>query len=89
MVVKQGIAVTSAGRGALNAAYSGLGQLSGMVFPLFIASLFKFFQSGSGPWWLQWGPGGHFIVTSATMCLAWGVMASTDPSILFIDDQRE
>ena len=34
MVIKQGISTTSAGRGALNAAYAGLGQLSGVIFPL-------------------------------------------------------
>ena len=38
MVIKQGISTTSAGRGALNAAYGGLGQLSGIVFPLLWSS---------------------------------------------------
>ena len=33
MVVKQGIEVTSAGRGELNAAFGGLGQIAGVVIP--------------------------------------------------------
>jgi len=60
-----------------------------MVFPLAFASLFKFFQSNSGPWWLRWGPGGHFIVTAFTMFLAYAVMATTDPKTLFLDDDVE
>ena len=64
MVVRQGIGATTAGRGALNAAYAGLGQLSGIIFPLLWGGLYKFFlrqsqEPSSSVQWLQWGAGGH------------------------------
>ena len=49
MIVKQGIVVTEAGKGELNAALSGLGQIAGIVMPgFFWGPLFRFFAEGGG-----------------------------------------
>ena len=89
MVIKQGISVTTAGRGALNAAYAGLGQVSGIVFPLLWGYLFKCFSRGAGPKWLRWGPGGHFLVTAAVMAGACALVHTADPATLFPEDRGQ
>ena len=45
MVVKQGLVVTDAGTGELNAAYGGLGKITGSIMPFVWANLYKLCSS--------------------------------------------
>ena len=91
MVVKQGIVATDAGKGELNSALSGLGQISGIVMPgFFWGPLFRFFGEGGGsqsaPWWLRWGPGGHYFVSALMMVTASLCLRAVPGDTLSIDD---
>ena len=112
------------GRGQLNSAYGGLGQITAIFSGLFWGGLYRFFSSSAQgtPWWLRWGPGGaphplrrgsrlraslfagassepspafvgagagHFLVTTALLCGAWGILKTTSSKDLFLEDQEE
>ena len=85
MIVKQGINTTSAGRGELNGAYGGLGQIVGVVMPLVWSRLFGFFSTTTGPW-RRVGKGGHFFVGSLVMLMAAGICKSIDAPALSLGD---
>ena len=89
MVVKQGLEVSNVGKGQLNAAYSGLGQITAVVSALWWGGLYRFFsgQSANTPRLLRWGPGGHFLVTSAMMLGAWAALRTADPSTLYVEER--
>ena len=79
------------GRGQLNSAYGGLGQITAIFSGLFWGGLYRFFSSSpqGTPWWLRWGPGGHFLVTTALLGGAWGILKTTSSKDLFLEDQEE
>ena len=84
-----GVAVASVGKGELNAALSGLGQLAGIVMPgFFWGPMFKFFGAGGGaasaPRWLQWGPGGLFFVSGGMFLAAAVLLKLTPKNALFL-----
>ena len=81
--------VSNVGKGQLNAAYSGLGQITAVVSALWWGGLYRFFsgQSANTPRLLRWGPGGHFLVTSAMMLGAWAALRTADPSTLYVEER--
>ena len=84
--MKQGIEVTSAGKGELNSAISGLGSLAGIVGPgLLWGPLFKY--CANNPTWL--GKGGHYFGCSAFMLAASLVLRFTPDADLFVDEERQ
>ena len=91
MVVTQGVRVSDAGRGQLNAAYSGLGQITAVFSALWWGGLYRYFsnQGPDTPRMLRWGAGGHFIVTAAMMLASWAAMSWADPKTLYIEDEDE
>ena len=94
MIVKQGIVVTEAGKGELNAALSGLGQIAGIVMPgFFWGPLFSFFAEGGGsasaPRWMRWGPGGHFFVSGGLLLAASLILKAVPDEALSIDNADE
>lgn len=89
MVVKQGIVETSAGKASLNAAYGGLGKLTGMFMPLVWAGIFKWFAAGGQTkriWFLRWGAGGHLFCVAAGMVLSRALIRSAKADELSLDD---
>ena len=94
MIVKQGVVVTEAGKGELNAALSGLGQIAGIIMPgFFWGPLFRFFAEGGGsasaPQWMRWGPGGHFFVSGGLLLAASLILKSVPEEALSIGDGIE
>ena len=90
MIITQGLRVSDAGRGQLNAAYSGLGQITAVFSALWWGGLYRYFSS-QGPdthLLLRWGAGGHFLVTSMMMLGSWAAMAYADPRTLYIQDDE-
>eukprot|EP01045_Picozoa_sp_COSAG04_P008468 COSAG04_NODE_469_length_13856_cov_8.973832_3_plen_272_part_00 len=86
MIVKQGIEVTSAGKGELNAAISGLGSLSGIIGPgLLWGPLFKRCSAGNGG---VLGKGGHYFGCCAFMLAASVILRTTPSSALFLEEAR-
>jgi len=86
MIVKQGIEVTSAGKGELNAAISGLGSLSGIIGPgLLWGPLFKRCSAGGGG---LLGKGGHYFGCCAFMLAASVILRTTPSSALFLEEAR-
>lgn len=89
MVVKQGISVNKdIGRGQLNAAYGGLGEILAVVTPLVWGQLFSFCMSP--PKWaprvLRVGKAGHCLLASFIFLLAYRVLHAADPDTLHVDD---
>jgi hypothetical protein len=81
--------VSSAGKGELNAALSGLGQLTGIIFPMAWGAAFKFFNemdASYSPAFLRWGPGGHFFISGLMFLLANVILQLTPRDKLFIDE---
>ena len=93
MLVKQGITVYKGrvGRGQLNAAYGGLGNLCGIVAPLLWGSLYRFFLQWSerGGAAARYMRGGHFFVTAALMLVACLALRTADGTTLFIGDEAD
>ena len=90
MVVKQGLEVSrsTVGKGQLNAAYSGLGQITAVVSALWWGGLYQYFsnQPVTAPRLLRWGPGGHFLITSLMMLIAWGALRTANADELYVDE---
>ncbi len=90
MVVKQGLEVSGSGvgKGQLNAAYSGLGQITAVVSALWWGGLYRYFsnQPASAPRLLRWGPGGHFLITSVMMLGAWGALRTARADELYVEE---
>ena len=89
MVVKQGISVNKEmGRGQLNAAYGGLGEILATVTPLVWGYLYSIMQKP--PAWvpriLRWGKAGHCLLAGVVFLFAYRVLHNADPDTLFIDD---
>lgn len=81
--------MSSAGKGELNAALSGLGQLTGIIFPMAWGAAFKFFNemdASYSPAFLRWGPGGHFFISGLMFLLANVILQLTPRDKLFIDE---
>ena len=86
LIVKQGIEVTSAGKGELNSAIAGLGSLAGIVGPgLLWGPLYKSCSSNGS--WL--GKGGHYFACSAVMLVASLVLRLTPDEHLFVDEKKQ
>ena len=83
---KQGISSTTAGRGALSAAYSNLEALICSGMPVVYGWLIVVFSNPRTPAWLRWGPGGHFFVAAALRLVSYWLMRSIDTTLLHIDD---
>lgn len=91
MVVKQGMAeCPEAGLGKLNSSFYGLGALTGSVMPLVWSRLFAMFvsQQHRGGILGLVGPGGHLLVGSGLMAVAWLVLWSTPADKLFLEDEK-
>ena len=89
MVVKQGISVSKEiGRGQLNAAYGGLGEILAVVTPLVWGQLFSFCVSPPNwaPRVLRVGKAGHCLLAGVIFLLAYRVLHSADPDTLHVDD---
>jgi hypothetical protein len=90
MVVKQGLEVSGSavGKGQLNAAYSGLGQITAVVSALWWGGLYRYFSSqpASAPRLLRWGPGGHFLITTAMMLGAWAALRTAKADDLYVEE---
>jgi hypothetical protein len=90
MMVSQGIKVCDVGRGQINAAYGGLGQITAVFSALFWGSLYRFFSDAKlargRASWLQWGPGGHFVLAAGAMVAAWWLLVRSKSGTLFLDD---
>eukprot|EP01043_Picozoa_sp_COSAG02_P096920 COSAG02_NODE_33163_length_504_cov_1.019753_2_plen_102_part_01 len=89
MVVKQGISVNKEiGRGQLNAAYGGLGEILAVVTPVVWGQLFSFCMSP--PKWapriLRVGKAGHCLLAGFIFLLAYRVLHAADPATLHVDD---
>jgi hypothetical protein len=90
MVVKQGMAVTSAGKGELSAAYECFNELVGVVTPMVWASLFGIFSKGGTNALVRFlGPGGHFILAAVLRLVARQLVCSIPQDALYsanVDD---
>ena len=90
-MVKQGMAeCPEAGLGKLNSSFYGLGALTGSLMPLVWSRLFGVFvahQDRGGILGLV-GPGGHLLVGSGLMAVAWLVLWSTPSDKLFLEDEK-
>ena len=82
MVVKQGIEVTTAGRGEINAAFAGLGQITGVFMPLFWSNCFAWFANTRAL------KGGFLIVAASAWLAAYGVSRSLSPSELMLEERK-
>ena len=92
MVVKQGMAeCPDAGLGKLNSSFYGLGALTGSVMPLVWSRLFGMFvnRRDSGGVIGFVGPGGHLLVGSGLMAVAWLVLWSTPAKHLQLEDEAK
>eukprot|EP01052_Picozoa_sp_SAG31_P034982 SAG31_NODE_4161_length_3522_cov_1.727432_2_plen_122_part_00 len=97
MIVKQGLEVSDAGRGELNAAYGGIGSIVGTVSPLLWGSLYSFFRDASKvpesmPLRLLkrvGGKGGHMLLASCFMLISYCLLKATRKNLLFLEpDER-
>jgi hypothetical protein len=93
MIVKQGLAVSDAGRGELSAAYDGLASLIGVFSPFLWAGLYTFFAGHEaaglrGLLARSFGPGGHFIVAGLLRLASAAVLRSVKAADLFIEDEE-
>lgn len=86
MVVKQALHDTDAGNGAINAAYGMLEAILGAIGAATWGALQRFFVGGSIPWWLAWGPGGHFAVCGMVRILGAIILRTTPDEQLFLDE---
>ena len=82
MVVKQGIEVTTAGRGEINAAFAELGQITGVFMPLFWSNCFAWFANTRAL------KGGFLIVAASAWLAAYGVSRSLSPSELMLEERK-
>ena len=92
MVVKQGMAeCPDAGLGKLNSSFYGLGALTGSAMPLVWSRLFGMFvnRRDSGGVIGFIGPGGHLLVGSGLMAVAWLVLWSTPAKHLQLEDEAK
>ena len=89
MIIKQGMAVTDAGRGELASAYDGLASALGIFTPFLWANLYAFFERLPEESTLKqiFGPGGHFIIAALFRLASYLVLRSVDPKDLFIEDE--
>ena len=71
--------------------YSGLGQITAVFSALFWGGLFKYFSAPDAhlhPWWLRWGPGGHFMMTTTMMLGAQMLLKTANPATLFLEESE-
>jgi hypothetical protein len=90
MIVKQGLAVTNAGRGEINAAFEGLTSITQLFMPAVWVWLFRMAIEAPPHSAVARivGPGGHFLVAAAVRLLGRAIVRSIDPAHLSIQDDR-
>ena len=89
MVIKQALHVTDAGKGAITAAYGMLEAVLGAGGALLWGVLQRFFISDNAPWWLAWGPGGHFAVCGVVRLVGALILKTTSDAQLFLEEREE
>ena len=86
MVIKQGCAVTSAGKGELSAAYEAFNEMVGVFTPMVWAGLFALFaRAPPGSALALLGPGGHFLVAALVRLAARQIVCSIPADALQLD----
>jgi hypothetical protein len=90
MIVKQGLAVTSAGRGEINAAVESLTSITQLFMPAVWVWLFRMAIEAPPDSFVARivGPGGHFLVAAAVRLLGRAIVRSIDPAHLSIEDEE-
>jgi hypothetical protein len=75
---------------AVNAAFAGLGQITGVMMPLFWSYAFAFFANvrASTPVLLRWGKGGFLVIAGAAWIAAYGVSRSLSASELVLEERQ-
>ena len=89
MVVKQALHQTNAGKGQITAAFGMLEAVLGAGGALLWGVLQRFFISNGAPWWLAWGPGGHFAVCGLVRLLGALILRTTPDKHLHLDEADE
>lgn len=91
MIVKQGLAVTNAGRGEINAAFESLTSITQLFMPAVWVWLFRVAIEAPPDSLVARivGPGGHFLVAAAVRLLGRRIVRSIDPAHLSIEDEEQ
>ena len=89
MIIKQALHVTDAGKGAITAAYGMLEAVLGAGGALLWGVLQRFFISENAPWWLAWGPGGHFVVCGVVRLVGALILKTTSDEQLYLEEREE
>ena len=91
MIVKQGLAVTNAGRGEINAAFESLTSITQLYMPAVWVWLFRVAIEAPPDSVISRvvGPGGHFLVAAAVRLLGRAIVRSIDPAHLSIEDEQQ
>lgn len=91
MIVKQGLAVTNAGRGEINAAFESLTSITQLYMPAVWVWLFRMAIEAPPESIISKvvGPGGHFLVAAAMRLLGRAIVKSIDPADLSIEDEGD
>ena len=89
MIIKQALHVTDAGKGAITAAYGMLEAVLGAGGALLWGVLQRYFIGGNAPWWLSWGPGGHFAVCGMVRLLGALILKTTPDEQLCLGEAEE
>ena len=89
LVVKQGLAVTTAGRGEINAAFESLASITQVFMPAVWVFLFRLCYEAKGGSALVAlvGPGGHFLVAAVVRMLGRQIVCSIDTADLSVEDE--
>ena len=89
MVVKQAMHDTDAGIGAISAAYGMLEAVLGAIGAALWGVLQSSFVSGNTPWFLRWGPGGHFAVCGMVRLIGAIILRTTPDEVLFLTEDDD
>jgi len=89
LVVKQGLATTTAGRGEINAAFESLASITQVFMPAVWVFLFRLCYEAKGGSALVAlvGPGGHFLVAAVVRMLGRQIVCSIDTADLSVEDE--
>lgn len=87
---KQALAVTTAGRGEINAAFEGLASITQVFMPAVWVFLFRLCYEAAPNSALATvvGPGGHFLFAAVVRLVGRQIVRSIDPLDLSIDDEE-